>query len=171
MKGRSWHMHRRCSWEKWIMLPSVLSQPTLQSIGLVSYLTSDLLLKISIIQPTLSFWPSEIWGKKSIVREEINQTFWRIYTSEWWRRNCTIIWEKTCFTVSNIPLNQTLNRYIAILLLGPNIGRFQTYRCVYVVSMTGLSQKISLLSYLWHNFLIKYHCGPIYDRISPQFIF
>ena len=52
-------MHRRCSWEKWIMLPSVLSQPTL-SIGLVSYLTSDLLLKISIIQPTLSFWPSEI---------------------------------------------------------------------------------------------------------------
>ena len=53
-------MHRRCSWEKWIMLPSVLSQPTLQSIGLVSYLTSDLLLKISIIQPTLSFWPSKI---------------------------------------------------------------------------------------------------------------
>ena len=53
-------MHRRCSWEKWIMLPSVLSQPTLQSNGLVSYLTNDLLLKISIIQPTLYFWPSEI---------------------------------------------------------------------------------------------------------------
>ena len=116
MKGRSWHMHRRCSWEKWIMLPSVLSQPTLQSIGLVSYLTSDLLLKISIIQPTLSFWPSEIWGKKSIVREEINQTFWRIYTSEWWRRNCTIIWEKTCFTVSNIPLNKSFNQdYVRVL--------------------------------------------------------
>ena len=46
---------------------------------------------------------------------------------------------------------QTLNRYIAILLLGPNIGSFQTYRFVYVVSMTGLSQKISL-SYIWQNF-------------------
>ena len=59
-KCRSWYVHRRCSWEKWIKLPSVLSQPPLQSIGLVSYLTSDLLLKISIIQPTLSFWPPEI---------------------------------------------------------------------------------------------------------------
>ena len=45
-------------------------------------------------------------------------------------------------------VEQTWDRYIAILLLGPNIGRFQTYRCVYVVSLTGLSQKILLLSHL-----------------------
>ena len=66
---------------------------------------------------------------------------------------------------------QTCTRYIAILLFGPNIGSLQTYRCVYVAYMTELSQKISLWSHLWHNFLIKYHCGPIYDRIFPQFIF
>ena len=33
------------SWEQWIKLPSIPSQPTLQSFGLVSYLTSDLFSK------------------------------------------------------------------------------------------------------------------------------
>ena len=72
-------MHRRCPpspvFGNKNKLPSVPSQPTLQSFGLVSYLTSDLLLKFSIIQPILPFWLSEIRGKKSIVCEEFNQTF------------------------------------------------------------------------------------------------
>ena len=62
---------------------------------------------------------------------------------------------------------QTWARYIAILVLGPNINRFQTYQCVYVVSSTGLSWNetttisydmifswISLWSYLWKDFHI-----------------
>ena len=69
------------SWEQQIKLQSIPSQPIIQSFGLVSCLTSDLLLKISITQPILPFWLSEIWGKNSVICEELNQTFWRIYTS------------------------------------------------------------------------------------------